>query len=898
MKTYYYNMSSNFKFLKNFNRNLYILADTIEKEIYTAPSAVLADGTTFLENLIFDIFKRVNHELDLRIPFADKVEFLAKSNYISINLKKNLLRSYRIRNSMHSINDNVEDHLKLNKLRAVNMHKYLFISAWLYYDEFCDDIFKSSKPSYIHPDKINKGIFNENNIEIKNCIACGTPLGSKNSLFCPHCKEKLHKSDELKSLRKSIGSKTPFKKDRLIELGYSKELRNQLLIELRNEGYVKIVGRLNYFNNEKINELIKETDQYRKVENTLYNLNSRNLSLEEVRNSECYELGKKGIAPFVEIYKIISKLCITTFLRNFFLKESFDNLKFDIDIVYQWYNQEKTSFSLDFKKFNQILINNFLKLKRAGRDNEEIKKELFINEDIWNYWKTSDNELFVDFFENIKEIKYEIFLKELRKGNIREDALKIAEITEEDLSDKLANDDSFNKKFNEQYVEKRSNKFIHYLNQESIETSAVKSKLSIEEVNQWVEKGRKTREEPFKSFCLKYTKALMDKYLRLLRKTDIENAFVNSQIKRDDLDSWIRKGQRQYDDSNDMFITFYSKLTKILLNKYVEARKNGKRKKEAAKEIGKTVESVKNLLDNKMNEECRQKLEKIKADLIIDSFKEGKTKEETILKVDISLNELNEYLELGKDEESQYHALYEEYSKSLVPNLMKKFLKEFETKQQSKVLKSLKITEKDLENWCKIEEDEENPITFYDSYMEIKKEKYISNFIKKGSKLKALKNSDMTNDEFMEFEEELNDEIRERQMLLFLKEIIKHNKPKQAARKVNIKLNDAYEWYVKGLEGDNEYTDFSEIFYDAFIERILVILKNLTSEGESEGNIVKFLKYQSFMDKEDYKFLKNIGTITKDENNRTAINIERERNLFNIHPDLLDLDIELNLMDE
>ena len=154
------------------------------------------------------------------------------------------------------------------------------------------------------------------------------------------------------------------------------------------------------------------------------------------------------------------------------------------------------------------------------------------------------------------------------------------------------------KRFNEQYVEKRSNKFIHYLNQESIETSAVKSKLSIEEVNQWVEKGRKTREEPFKSFCLKYTKALMDKYLRLLRKTDIENAFVNSQIKRDDLDSWIRKGQRQYDDSNDMFITFYSKLTKILLNKYVEARKNGKRKKEAAKEIDKTVESVKSVKHN------------------------------------------------------------------------------------------------------------------------------------------------------------------------------------------------------------------------------------------------------------------------------------------------------------
>lgn len=75
MKTYYYNMSPNFIFLKNFNRNLYILAKTIEKEIYSSPSAVLADGTTFLENLLFDVFKKVNHELDLHIPFVDKVDF-------------------------------------------------------------------------------------------------------------------------------------------------------------------------------------------------------------------------------------------------------------------------------------------------------------------------------------------------------------------------------------------------------------------------------------------------------------------------------------------------------------------------------------------------------------------------------------------------------------------------------------------------------------------------------------------------------------------------------------------------------------------------------------------------------------------------------------------------------
>lgn len=885
-------MSSNFNFLKNFNRNVYILAETIEKEIYTSPSAVLTDGTTLLENLVFDIFKRVNHELDLHIPFVDKVEFLSKSNYITNNLKKYLLKSYKIRNAMHSINDNVEDHLKLNKLRAVNMHKYLFLSTWLYYDEFCHDSFKSSKPSYIHPDKINKGIFHENNIEIKKCIVCGTPLKSKGSFFCNHCKEKLQRSDELKSLRKSIGSKNPFKKDKLIELGYSKELRNQLLIELRTEGYVNIVGRLNYFNNEKINQLISETDQYRKIEKILYGLNSKNLSLEEVRNSQCYELGKSGVIPFVEIYKIVSKLCIKTFLRNFFLNESFDDLKFDINDIYSWYNQEKDSFSSDFEKFNKILINNFFKLKRAGKSNEEIKKELYINEDIWSYWETSDKELFTDFFENLKEIKYEIFLKEINKDNLKEDALKIAEINKKDLEYKLANDEEFNKKFNHYYVEKRFNKFINYLNHENIETSAVKSKIAIEEVKQWVEVARKTRKEPFKSLCLKYTKRLMDKYLRLLKKTDIENALINSQIDKKDLDNWINKGQKQYGSSDDIFIKFYSKLNKILLNKYIEARKNGKRKKEAAKEIGKTVETVKNLLENKINEECRDKLERVKIDLIINSFKEGKTKEETILKVDISLNELNSYLELGGDENSQYHQLYEEYMNSLVPNLMKKFLKEFETKSQSNVIKSLKITEKDLENWCGTDE---SPITFYDEFMEIKKEKYINTFIKKGSKFKALKNSDMTEEEFKKFEEELMDEIHERQKLLFLNEIMKNNKPKQAAKKVNIKLNEVYEWYVKGLEGDNSYTEFSKMFYDLFIEKILVIVKNLTELGESERNIVKFLKYESFMDKEDYTFLKNIGIIGKDENNIVKINIDKERKLCNIHPDLYDSNITINL---
>ena len=74
-------MSANFDFLRNFNNDLHYLACIIEDEIYESPSAVLTDATTFLEIIIYEIFKKYDLSTESLPYFKDKVIALSNGGY-------------------------------------------------------------------------------------------------------------------------------------------------------------------------------------------------------------------------------------------------------------------------------------------------------------------------------------------------------------------------------------------------------------------------------------------------------------------------------------------------------------------------------------------------------------------------------------------------------------------------------------------------------------------------------------------------------------------------------------------------------------------------------------------------------------------------------------------------
>ena len=243
-------MSANFDFLRNFNNDLHYLACIIEDEIYESPSAVLTDATTFLEIIIYEIFKKYDLSTESLPYFKDKVIALSNGGFISKDLTKNLIKAYQKRNKMHSYNGDVKNHLNLNKNRAVHIHRLLFNVSWLYYQEYCEDSFKAPQPSYIHPSRLKNEVFIENKIEGGKCIICGSNTKTDDEVFCSECKYKIEKSDNLKTLRKHFGFKDGFKRNDLIVMGFEKGYVGSFLQELKNEELIYSVGKLNKIDKE------------------------------------------------------------------------------------------------------------------------------------------------------------------------------------------------------------------------------------------------------------------------------------------------------------------------------------------------------------------------------------------------------------------------------------------------------------------------------------------------------------------------------------------------------------------------------------------------------------------------------------------------------------------------
>ena len=119
-------MSTNFDFLRNFDNDLHYLACIIEDEIYESPSAVLTDATTFMEIIVYEIFKKYDLKMESLHYFSDKISALSMAGFLSKDLKKYLLKAYSIRNKMHSYNGDAKNHIQLNQMRAI-----LFTSFFL-----------------------------------------------------------------------------------------------------------------------------------------------------------------------------------------------------------------------------------------------------------------------------------------------------------------------------------------------------------------------------------------------------------------------------------------------------------------------------------------------------------------------------------------------------------------------------------------------------------------------------------------------------------------------------------------------------------------------------------------------------------------------------------------------
>ena len=742
---------------------------------------------------------------------------------------KNLIKAYQKRNKMHSYNGDVKNHLNLNKNRAVHIHRLLFNVSWLYYQEYCEDSFKAPQPSYIHPSRLKNEVFIENKIEGGKCIICGSNTKTDDEVFCSECKYKIEKSDNLKTLRKHFGFKDGFKRNDLIVMGFEKGYVGSFLQELKNEELIYSVGKLNKIDKENTTRYIKEADNMVAVEKLFSDFKLRNIDLNNILNHDFYLLGKNNQYPFVELYNTFSEIFYSKFLSDLnsemTLEEMLNTSHLDENDLNTWYSNEMKNNTAEFGIFNEKLIDEIFKYKKQRLSIEEIKTKLNITDLILNTIINDKAEIGKLYRQKEDECVFSLFIKEIGKDKItKNEALINVGLTEKRLDELLMNNPEFQKKYEKSYTISRMNRFIRFFDYYNYKSSYKKIGLTIDEIDNWLSKGRK---------MIKYNK---------------ENIFSRFLI-----------------DFND-----------VTMKKYIEYREKKNTRQRALKKLNTNSETITQLFNR--NEDYKKQLDNVLVNHTIVKFKSGKTKEQVINELDLSTEWLNEALQKGHDGEELYVELYNQYSKNAIPSQTNEFLELIKTKPLKNVLSQLNMDEKELDSWCKKGKARDELFdNFYKEFFEFKKERYIKTLMKTNSKQKALKKSYLTTDELSEHEDEINEVIFERRMNIVIEELEKGNTTKQASKKASIKINDIYKWLEKGLDGDGYFEEFADVYKKEYLIPIEKAYEEGIKEGVNEKNIIKAMKRHEFIVNDDVKYLKQLDLFPKPED--VVVDLENDLNL-------------------
>lgn len=804
----------NFEFLKDFDRDMYTLLSEFEMEAVKNPKTAESYVTPFLEKVVNDMLQRNNNAIDNPyVGFSKRVDKLYELKIIDYKFKCMLLEAYQMRNAI--THKSIEDFLRQDNRIPFQLHRSLFDIAWKYFELYNENYYCLEKPEYTPIYNLNSKTEEitpkpSDNRNFRHCIICGKTNDSKNSNFCRSCSNELEYQNEIINLKNNLDI-NHFTKEEVNQI-HSGMYTSQLLIELTTKNLLKKTNRHYSLNEAEYEKLIKFTSDCYDMEKTLTEFLNGKYTSKQIKETRYYKCGQKSISPFVEFYQIVENQLFNDFLDQIAMKipinEVLEKTQVSKSYINSWYSKNRDRFikgehNSEFITYNKLLIDEYLTLKRKQYSDDEIKAELQINDEIISFWMNSFDMESGIFKRNLREIKMNIFLNNLKEGKSKEEALKIAEIT--NFEELLKNKD-FETEYKKEYYENRVDKLLKSLKTMSFDKALKRANISEDDYNRWYAKGKKQ--------CL---------------------------LKKDD---------------DEFCLNFYINVTRVLMDRYLKLRSEGKTKTEACKKINTDLNEVKRWC--KWNEsglfiDFKENSKKITADLIVDAIKKSKSKDKIAENSDITVSELNKILVLGSQNNKIYRKVYEEYESVYLSKHLEVFLKEIKNKNLKKALKTSGIEKAELDKACKLGKNGDERFTkFYNDYLNFKISCYISQIIKGKSTSNALKNSKLTDVELKDNLEEIDSKILDKQMSIVIGEITRNRTTKQAAKKANVKIDEVYRWYLEGKKGNEKFEDFADDYHEFYVEAGCEIFQNFLSKGKTPEQIMKIMNED--ITKEDYEF--------------------------------------------
>ena len=815
-----------FDFLKNFNSEAYEIALQIEDEVTTSPASIKTYATTFLECIVMDmLIKSGNGNINPMATFTAKVKKLSMFNVIKYSFETQLLNAYKLRNTAHySLKKTADEDKRL----ALELYEKLFHIAWRYFDEFGGNEYGYlGKPKYIPPFRENddKELVEVPNIErmekiYDHCIICGRRNNSHYHNLCSDCNNRIEHVEDVINFKNHF--EDTFNKRHIVDLGYSKPYSDALVRELLNEGLIVKIDKSYRFNNDVFQDYLKEIEMYGEIEEVLSEFASGKLTLRDMKSTDYYMKGMKSERPYTQLYRIVSDAVFREFISQLALGIEIEDIIADTTITYEeivsWYDDqirllERGIKSDDFINYNKISIDSYIKLRRSGKTQKEIIEHLHLPDNIVDFWLTTHVKELDYFKDDIDDALIDLILKQVSEKRTRTEILKSLEITQEEFDRLLDKSPEFKRIYIRDYIQKRRNDFLYSLKENNLTVSIEKSHLD-----------------------------------------------------KAELDEWMKRGEKDFELGHDTELArFYEDTICLLMKLYIGYRKSAVLKKEAARKIDRSTKSIDNWLrrDDKeiftrFQEECRN----ITLDIIISAIKKGMTLKQAASLGDMSQNNLMKIIKRGEDGEEKYIKVYEVYQNRYIPRQLKVFVEKIKTSKHKKALKAAHLTEDELNKfYIKGLMGISTFKSFTDEYFTYKLENYAREIIQKGKTTqRAARNVNFIEEDFKYRQKEIDNVIIQRQLEIIMPMLDEGYHLKYIAGKVSMDIDELFDWYIQGYNGDERLSEYSESYWQNRICPAIDDFQSLFDKGISEKFFLKYILKKNVIP--EYKFWKSIGLFT------------------------------------
>ena len=833
-------MTTIFKFLKEYDKSAYKWARNMERTLYKEPLGALAYGGRFIEAIRNALYKKhykamsnynknlsknseegkINSESFKKDDLSKHISDLYHAKLIKSTDSYKIIHAYNIRHKLHE-NEDIDD-IESDKKAALELYKEVFeIAVW-----FCkhiDPTFDETSVEFTYPNEMNMGkqlpdvdivkIFND-------CVICGQENISSNRNICPECKRKIRLGSDLDDLIDLLDNENRFTKEFLKKQSYDAYEIDYLLHFLREFDLRSSETKGEFFiNYDKSYDFIEETQSYEEIEKTLLAFYNELIDEGDIDYNEnsFYRLGESGDERYSQYYLLIITKKIKNYLnlksRN--MPNACEKSGVNIDEISNWYDRKvknilrlnyKKDLDISFNHMSRILMDKWIEYRESKMKKEDIKSKLKLSETVVGFWLdesligNNKYPYIKEFIFKNREIEMKLYVEGLKSGLNKQDAIEFADTSLDFV-----------------------NKYFNLKDEENL-------------IRRWRIGNQVNNEEIFKTYKNIYFHNKTKEFLNNLKGDTINSALLKTDLDEEDFNNWYNDGKREFyryncDLDSDLF-RFYMKTTEILMNNWLDERREGHKKLESCKNIGLYSETLDEWFKFK-NEDLKDfdtdpkyktfrdfysKNHKLEMELVIKSIENGDTATRAAKNADISKEKLDEYYALGRKGKEEYSGFYEKYDEIYLPKRRKEFIRLFEKKKDfNKAVKASELSLEEIESaYERGRNGEEEYEEFYESLLDAKLRIYSEKLSNNEKERRALEKSNLTTEEIGKYDYRIEILVLATNMDRVIAKGLDNKKLEKIVSKSSMEMNDVLNWYAQGREqfekNDNlEYLLLDEI---------------------------------------------------------------------------------------